>query len=291
MYIPLLLVGPAAVLLDLASRGPLDPAAPLRPDGPRRGRGRLVGVLDARIGDRRRARARRNGRSPCSSGTCCGAADSGTGGRGRPSGPRSRPAPDLVVLSEAPPRQMDHSSCSAELGPVPSAWGSSTIPTSSHFYRLAVCSRWPVRVEEHLRLPGGSGMSVRGRGSRPTPPAAGRRRHQLAHAVPHPVPSGHRGGLSRRRGVRTSVRPGPGRLQHAQPEPRLRGARGARLSSGGTIDPRLARDLPVLAPRLRHRPRLARRGLRLGSCAFFNGPNTDHRGQLVRVLLPKEEVP
>ena len=33
------------------------------------------------------------------------------------------------------------------------------------------------------------------------------------------------------------------------------------------------------------------RHLSLGSCTFFNGPHTDHRGQIVRVLLPKEDPP
>src|SRR6185437_12278102 len=32
-------------------------------------------------------------------------------------------------------------------------------------------------------------------------------------------------------------------------------------------------------------------GVSLGSCAFFNGPYADHRGQLVRVHLPKEARP
>src|SRR5262249_22192172 len=31
-----------------------------------------------------------------------------------------------------------------------------------------------------------------------------------------------------------------------------------------------------------------RAGLRLSSCTFFNGPYTDHRGQVVRILLPEE---
>ena len=33
------------------------------------------------------------------------------------------------------------------------------------------------------------------------------------------------------------------------------------------------------------------RDLGLGSCTFFNGPHTDHRGQVVRILLPKEDLP
>ena len=33
------------------------------------------------------------------------------------------------------------------------------------------------------------------------------------------------------------------------------------------------------------------RDLRLASCTFFNGPHTDHRGQIVRLLLPKEDRP
>ncbi len=33
------------------------------------------------------------------------------------------------------------------------------------------------------------------------------------------------------------------------------------------------------------------RHLHLASCMFFNGPHTDHRGQIVRVLLPKEDPP
>ena len=31
--------------------------------------------------------------------------------------------------------------------------------------------------------------------------------------------------------------------------------------------------------------------LGLDSCKFFNGPHTDHRGQVVRILLPKEDLP
>jgi endonuclease/exonuclease/phosphatase family metal-dependent hydrolase len=34
-----------------------------------------------------------------------------------------------------------------------------------------------------------------------------------------------------------------------------------------------------------------RAGLGIGACSFFNGPSTDHRGQMVRILLPREAPP
>src|SRR5205085_488109 len=71
-----------------------------------------------------------------------------------------RRSPDLIVLSEAPGRTWLDPLVD-ELGPgarcVRISQGK---PGSPDGLRLAVCSRWPIRLEKQTRLPGGVAMSV-----------------------------------------------------------------------------------------------------------------------------------
>jgi endonuclease/exonuclease/phosphatase family metal-dependent hydrolase len=76
---------------------------------------------------------------------------------------------DIIVLSELPPadwlvRLTD------ELGADASTVYLEHNPGSRYEYRMAVCSRWPIRLEQRVSLPGGAGMSVtakiKGRGLR-----------------------------------------------------------------------------------------------------------------------------
>jgi endonuclease/exonuclease/phosphatase family metal-dependent hydrolase len=67
--------------------------------------------------------------------------------------------PDIIVLSELPPAVWI-ARLTDDLGS-----GASTVylehdPGSRYEYRMAVCSRWPIRLERRIRLPGGAGMSV-----------------------------------------------------------------------------------------------------------------------------------
>jgi endonuclease/exonuclease/phosphatase family metal-dependent hydrolase len=68
--------------------------------------------------------------------------------------------PDLIILSELP-RAEWLSLLLDELGPGASCAGVEHDARSNYWYRMAVCSRWPVRLEKQMRLPGGAAMSVR----------------------------------------------------------------------------------------------------------------------------------
>ena len=67
--------------------------------------------------------------------------------------------PDLVILSEAPSdewlRGLAH-----DLGNSASFLGILHDPRSPYWYHMAVCSQWPIHLQERLRLPGGVAMSV-----------------------------------------------------------------------------------------------------------------------------------
>ena len=95
--------------------------------------------------------------------------------------------PDLVVLSEAPPddwlRQL-----TVDLGADTSYVGIFHGPRSPYWYRMAVCSRWPLRLEEKIPLPDGSAMSVTAevRGRRLRLP--GGRRREFSRTIAIAVP-------------------------------------------------------------------------------------------------------
>jgi endonuclease/exonuclease/phosphatase family metal-dependent hydrolase len=67
--------------------------------------------------------------------------------------------PDLIILSELP-RAEWLSLLLDELGPGASCVGTEHDVRSNYWYRIAVCSRWPIRLEKQMPLPGGVAMSV-----------------------------------------------------------------------------------------------------------------------------------
>jgi endonuclease/exonuclease/phosphatase family metal-dependent hydrolase len=195
--------------------------------------------------------------------------------------------PDLVVLSEAPPGDwLDR--LVGELGPGASSVGMHHEPRSPYWYRLAVCSQWPLRLEERLSFPGGAAMSV----------TAEARGHHLRLLVVDGISSPARSRIPFLRAIaeecRTATASGrpydlvlgdfntPSRSLGFDEFDRLgyrlagRSARGWR----GTF--------PSWLPVYDIDHVWLRAGLGIGSCTFFNGPHTDHRGQIVRIVLPQE---
>jgi endonuclease/exonuclease/phosphatase family metal-dependent hydrolase len=198
--------------------------------------------------------------------------------------------PDVIVLSEAPPGDwLDR--LVEGFGQGASYVGMHHDPRRPYWYRLAVCSRWPIRLEEQLALPGGVAMSVSGE-------VKGRRfrllvvdglsspmrsripfLHAIAEECRKAVESGHPYSLvlgdfntpSRSRGFDS--------LEALGYRLAGRSARGWR----GTF--------PSWLPVYDIDHVWLGAGVSLGSCTFFNGPYSDHRGQIVRVYLPKEARP
>lgn len=195
--------------------------------------------------------------------------------------------PDLIVLSEAPPGDWIERLV-ANLGTGAHFVGIHHDPRSHHWYRLGVCSRWPLRLEKPIPVPGGSAMSVVAEvGNRPirllvvdglSSPARSRLPFlraiaaacREAEAVGHPFDLilGDFNTPSRSLGF---------------DELESLGYRLAGRSASGWRG-----TFPSWLPVYDIDHAWVRPGLRLGSCMFFNGPHTDHRGQVVRVLLPEE---
>jgi endonuclease/exonuclease/phosphatase family metal-dependent hydrolase len=195
--------------------------------------------------------------------------------------------PDLIVLSEVPPEDWIDGLV-ADLGPGASFVGIRHDPTSPYWYRLSVCSRWPLKMERHLTLPGGTGMSVvaevDGRRVRllvvdgissPT-----RSRRPFLAAIAAACKEANEAGRPFDLVVGDFNSPGRslGFDELAALGYRLAGrsARGWR----GTF--------PAWLPVYDIDHIWLRAGLRIASSTFFNGPHTDHRGQVVRLLLPEE---
>ena len=67
--------------------------------------------------------------------------------------------PDLIILSEFPP-PVWLKNLIDEIGPGANVIGIDRDRRSPYWFRLAVCSRWPIQVEKQMPLPGGVAMSV-----------------------------------------------------------------------------------------------------------------------------------
>ena len=70
-----------------------------------------------------------------------------------------RHAPDIIVLSELPPPDW-LARLANDLGAGATTVHLQSNSGSRYEYRMAVCSRWPVQFKERVSLPGGAGMSV-----------------------------------------------------------------------------------------------------------------------------------
>ena len=195
--------------------------------------------------------------------------------------------PELIVLNEAPPVNWIER-LADDLGPDGSWVGIQHDPSSRYRYRLAVCSRWPLRMEELVTLPGGSGMSV-------SADLPGRRlRLLVVDGISAPARSRLpflQAIAKACREAEASGRPFDLVVGDFNTPSRSLGfdhleALGYRLAGRSSGDWRATFPawLPVydidhtwLAPTLR-----------LASCTFFSSLYSDHRGEVVRLLIPED---
>jgi endonuclease/exonuclease/phosphatase family metal-dependent hydrolase len=192
--------------------------------------------------------------------------------------------PDLIILSELPPADWLELLI-GELGPGANFAGIETDPGSRDWFRLGVCSRWPVRMEKRVPLPGGVAMSalcaVRGRELRIL--VVDGKSNPFASRLPFLRAVADICRLAADEGRPFDALAGdfntPGRgigfddLTSQGYSLASRSAAGWRGSFPSWL-PLYDIDHVWLKP-----------GLRLRSCALFTGPSTDHRGQFVSVLL------
>ncbi len=190
--------------------------------------------------------------------------------------------PDLIVLSEAPPDDWLEQ-LTGDLGAGVTHVGIFHDPKSPYWYRMVVCSRWPIRLEGRETLPGGVAMSV----------AAEVRGRDYRLLVVDGVSSPLRSRLPFLRAIAEACRKA---TDEGRPYDFVVGDfntpsrslgfdamkdQGYRLASDSTLGwrgtfpawlPAYDIDHILIGPRLRVR-----------SCSLFNGPWTDHRGQIARV--------
>lgn len=189
---------------------------------------------------------------------------------------------DIVILSELPPADWVEQLVDT-LGPRASIAGIQHDPGSRYWYRLAVCSRWPTRLEDRWPIPGGVAMSataeVRGRlirilavDGRSNPFQS---RLPFLHAIvdacrdaaaegrPFDVVAGDFNTPSRSIGFDALE---------------SQGYSLASRSSGGWRG-----TFPSWLPIYDIDHVWVGTRFRVGSCDVFNGPATDHRGQVVRI--------
>jgi len=195
--------------------------------------------------------------------------------------------PDIIVLSEAPAGDwIDR--LVADFGPGAAFVGMHHDPRSPYWYRMAVCSRWPLKLDRRLSLTGGSGMSVEAEvDGRPI-------RLLVVDGISSPTRSRLpflEAVVAACRDADSAGRPFDAILGDFNTPSRslgfdalgVLGYRLAGRSAGGWRG-----TFPSWLPLYDIDHVWLGRRLRLGSCNFFNGPYTDHRGQVVRILLPEE---
>ena len=192
--------------------------------------------------------------------------------------------PDLIILSESPPADWLKQLID-EIGPDANVIGIDRDRRSPYWFRLAVCSRWPIRVENRTTLPGGVAMSVsadvRGRAMRllvvdgKSNPFQSRLpflgaiaqicREAAGEGRPFDAVAGDFNTPSRSMGFDSLA---------------AQGYTLAGQSTGGWRG-----TFPSWLPIYDIDHVWLRPGLRMRSCTHFNGPASDHRGQFVSLLL------
>ena len=192
--------------------------------------------------------------------------------------------PDLIILSEPPPPDW-LKRLTDEIGAGANVVGIDHERRSPYWFRLGVCSRWPIRREKGMLLPGGAAMSVtadvRGRAMRllvvdgKSNPFQSRLpflgaidqicRDAAREGRPFDVVAGDFNTPSRSIGF------------------------DALTGQGYTLASRAASGwrgtFPAWLPLYDIDHVWLRPGLRVRSCTLFNGAATDHRGQFVSLLL------
>lgn len=189
---------------------------------------------------------------------------------------------DLSILSEAPPgdwldRLVD------DLGPDGRCVRVEHPPTSHYWYRPAVVSRWPIRLEGAVALPDGAGMvvaaEVRGRPLRIL----------VVDGMSHPLRSRTpflRGVAAICREAGRIGRPFDLVVGDFNSPSRCLGfdaiaAQGYRLAGRSTLGWRGTFPVPLPWLDIDHIWTARQHAIR--SCTFFRGPYSDHRGAVVRL--------
>ena len=194
-----------------------------------------------------------------------------------------RQNPDLIVLSESPP---DHwlGPLDRDLGPGATHLGSFDDRSGRYGYRLVVCSRWPIHLDERLLFLGGVGMSV-------TAEVRGRHlRLLVVDGESSPIQSR----LPFLRAVADACR---NALMAGHPYDFVVGdfnspSRSLGFDELNALNYRLASrsstgwraTFPAWLPVYDIDHVWIGERLRIRSGTLFNGPWTDHRGQIVRVM-------
>jgi len=194
-----------------------------------------------------------------------------------------RRKPDIVILSE-PPAADWLEQLVDDIGPGATCVGIQHDPRNRFWYRLTVCSRWPIRLEERLALPGGVAMSVLAE--------VGGRHMRLLAVDGRSNPFQSRLPFLRAIADACRAAAGEGRPfdvvagDFNTPSRSLgfdalagQGYSLASRSSGGWRG-----TFPSWLPIYDIDHVWLRPGLRVRFCTLFNGSATDHRGQLVGVL-------
>ncbi len=195
--------------------------------------------------------------------------------------------PDLIVLSEAPPadwiRELVH-----ELRPGASSVDVRNEPTSRYWYHLAIASRWPIRAEGHLRFSGGAGMAVEAE-------VDGRRlRLLVVDGMSKPTQSRLPFIADVAEACREAELAGRpfdlvlGDFNTPARSLGFDGLTGLGYRLAGRFAPGWRGTFPAWIPVYDIDHVWVGARLRIRSDAFFHGPHSDHRGQLVRLLVPEE---
>jgi endonuclease/exonuclease/phosphatase family metal-dependent hydrolase len=191
--------------------------------------------------------------------------------------------PDIVVLSE-PAARSALPELVRDFGPGAECVGIPLRRASRNWLVCAVCSRWPVRLEERVELPGGEAMSavveVRG--------------HPVRFLIVDGKSNPFRSRLPFLRAIVDSCqsaasagRPYDGVVGDFNTPSRSIGfdalcTQGYQLASRSSNGWR--GTFPSWLPLYDIDHVWLRPGLRVRSCTLFNGSATDHRGQFVRIL-------
>jgi endonuclease/exonuclease/phosphatase family metal-dependent hydrolase len=194
---------------------------------------------------------------------------------------------DLIILSEAPAsawvdQLVGDLGAGASRAPIESERG------SRHWFGVVVCSRWSVRLEEVVSLPNGKGMNV-------VAHVNGRHlRILVVDGKSNPFISRLpflEGIVATCRTARDAGRPFDVVVGDFNTPSRSLGfdrlvEEGFTLASRSTAGWRAT--FPSWLPIYDIDHVWLGRSLRVGSASFFNGPNSDHRGQVAHLLVPPE---
>jgi endonuclease/exonuclease/phosphatase family metal-dependent hydrolase len=200
-----------------------------------------------------------------------------------------RHKPGIVILSEAPTGAWVDQLV-ADLGPGATRAHIEHESGNPYWYGLAVCSRWPVLFEEGVALPNGKGMSVT------VTTASGPLRILVVDGMSSPFLSRLpflNAVIAACHAARIAGRPYDLVVGDFNTPSRSLGF-DRLIEEGYTLASRSAAGwratFPSWLPVYDIDHVWLGRGLRVGSARFFNGPHTDHRGQIARIVVPEPKI-